>query len=226
MIFQVKTRAHLKVFELDITTRDSFLFSGSREFFVSFFFFLTFFPHIGKDFSLTHRPWKDRRTVSFLPICLAILPKLWCQGWIGNVSVQTCRGLLSRLATAWVFLATSALSLEFLNVTLLLHLIPNSLVLQGVGNSFLNFSFCCCSVAQSCLFATPWTAACQASLSFLSPGVFSNSCPLNPYVNCEVCQASVLTIPRFQTYILLYYVFEQKQMNINNFFYFCSSYWY
>ena len=26
---------------------------------------------------------------------------------------------------------------------------------------------CCCSVAQSCLtFATPWTAACQASLFF------------------------------------------------------------
>ena len=24
----------------------------------------------------------------------------------------------------------------------------------------------CCSVTQSCLFATPWTAACQASLSF------------------------------------------------------------
>ena len=138
--------------------------------------------------------------------------------------MQTCRGLLSRLATAWVFLATSALSLEFLNVTLLLHLIPNSLVLQGVGYSFLNFSFCCCSVAHLCLFATPWTAACQASLSFLSPGVFSNSCPLNPYVNCEVCQASVLKIPRFQTYILLYYFFEQKQMNINNFLYFCSSY--
>jgi len=27
-------------------------------------------------------------------------------------------------------------------------------------------SFCCCSVAKSCPFATPWTAACQASLSF------------------------------------------------------------
>ena len=24
---------------------------------------------------------------------------------------------------------------------------------------------CCCSVTQSCLFVTPWTAACQASLS-------------------------------------------------------------
>ena len=25
---------------------------------------------------------------------------------------------------------------------------------------------CCCSVFQSCLFVTPWTATCQASLSF------------------------------------------------------------
>ena len=30
-----------------------------------------------------------------------------------------------------------------------------------------NFTiYCCCSVAQACLFATPWNAACQASLSF------------------------------------------------------------
>ena len=26
---------------------------------------------------------------------------------------------------------------------------------------------CCCSVTQSCLFASPWTAACQSSLSFI-----------------------------------------------------------
>ena len=34
--------------------------------------------------------------------------------------------------------------------------------------SFLIFNFyqCCCSVSQSCLFATPWTAECQAFLSF------------------------------------------------------------
>ena len=34
-----------------------------------------------------------------------------------------------------------------------------------------NFScFCCCSVAQSCLTVTPWTAAHQASLSFTISG--------------------------------------------------------
>ena len=31
------------------------------------------------------------------------------------------------------------------------------------------------------LFETPWTAACQASLSSLSPGVFPNSCPLSQW---------------------------------------------
>ena len=36
-----------------------------------------------------------------------------------------------------------------------------------------------CSVAKICLtFVTPWTAACHASLSFIFPGVGSNSCPL------------------------------------------------
>ena len=29
------------------------------------------------------------------------------------------------------------------------------------------------------LFATPWTAACQASLSITTPGACSNSCPLS-----------------------------------------------
>ena len=29
-----------------------------------------------------------------------------------------------------------------------------------------NTNCCCCSVAQLCLFATPWTAVCQGSVSF------------------------------------------------------------
>ena len=36
------------------------------------------------------------------------------------------------------------------------------------------------SVTQSCLFATPWTAAHQASLSFTISWSLSNSCPLTP----------------------------------------------
>ena len=110
MIFQVKTRAQLKVFELDIPTRDRFLFSGSRECFV-FFFFLTFFPHIGKDFfSLTHRPCKDRRTVSVLPVylpcnvTLALMPRLdWkCQCanlWRFPLSPCNCLGIFGHLCT-------------------------------------------------------------------------------------------------------------------------------
>ena len=38
------------------------------------------------------------------------------------------------------------------------------------------------SVQSHChvwLFATPWTAACQTSLSFITPGAYQNSCPLS-----------------------------------------------
>ena len=42
---------------------------------------------------------------------------------------------------------------------------------------------CCCSVTSHVqLFATPCTAACQALLSKLCPGICSNSCPL-----CQWC---------------------------------------
>ena len=35
------------------------------------------------------------------------------------------------------------------------------------------------SLSRVQFFATPWTAACQASMSFTIPGVCSNSCPLS-----------------------------------------------
>ena len=35
------------------------------------------------------------------------------------------------------------------------------------------------SLSRVQLFATPWTAACQASLSIPTPRVYSNSCPLS-----------------------------------------------
>ena len=39
---------------------------------------------------------------------------------------------------------------------------------------------CCCSVVSHVrLFLTPWTAACQASLSFTLSWSCTNSCPLN-----------------------------------------------
>ena len=44
---------------------------------------------------------------------------------------------------------------------------------------------CACAYVQLLshvqLFTTLWTAACQASLSSLSPGVFPNSCPLSQW---------------------------------------------
>ena len=39
--------------------------------------------------------------------------------------------------------------------------------------------YCCCSVAQSCLHATPWTAAHQASLSFTISQNFLKLMPID-----------------------------------------------
>ena len=47
------------------------------------------------------------------------------------------------------------------------------------------------------LFAIPWTAACQAFLSFKSPGVCSNSCPLSqlchPTISSSVVPPSIFS---------------------------------
>ena len=43
------------------------------------------------------------------------------------------------------------------------------------------FNFHSCSVAQLCLFPTPWTTAYQASLSFTISRVYSNSHPLSQW---------------------------------------------
>ena len=45
------------------------------------------------------------------------------------------------------------------------------------------------------LFATPWTAACQASLS-PTPGVYSNSCPLSQWWH-PIISSSVITFSSF-----------------------------
>ena len=46
---------------------------------------------------------------------------------------------------------------------------------------------CCCLVSRSCpTLCSPTTAACQAPLSFKSPGVSSNSCPLSQW-----CQPTI-----------------------------------
>ena len=48
-------------------------------------------------------------------------------------------------------------------------------------SQFSTIIFChCCSVPKLCrLFVTPWTAACQAPLSFTVSGICSDSCPLS-----------------------------------------------
>ena len=46
-------------------------------------------------------------------------------------------------------------------------------------------------LSQVRLFATPWTAARQASLSLLPPGVCSNSCPLS-----QACHPTISSCPQ------------------------------
>ena len=41
------------------------------------------------------------------------------------------------------------------------------------------------------LFATPWTAACEASLSITSPGVYSNTCPLSQWCHPTISSSVV-----------------------------------
>ena len=50
---------------------------------------------------------------------------------------------------------------------------------------------CCCSVPQSCPVATTWTAACQGSLSFPSPGACSNTCLLSHWCHPTVLSSVV-----------------------------------
>ena len=62
------------------------------------------------------------------------------------------------------------------------------------------FSVCCCdSVAQSCLFVTPWTAACQAFLSFSISGSCSNSYPLSWWCHLTI-SASVVPFSCSQSF--------------------------
>ena len=56
---------------------------------------------------------------------------------------------------------------------------------------FSSFQFSCCRVQ---LFATQWTAACQASLSITSSWAFSNSCPLSRWCHSTI---SSFVVPFF-----------------------------
>ena len=58
----------------------------------------------------------------------------------------------------------------------------------------------CCSATQLCpTFVTPWTAACQASLSISSPRDCSNSCPLNQWYH-PIILSSVVPFSCLQSF--------------------------
>ena len=62
---------------------------------------------------------------------------------------------------------------------LTLFLSENLYLSKCIFNTCVNLIHIFCSFSHFQLFASPWTSACQASLSFLSPGVCSNSCSLS-----------------------------------------------
>ena len=62
------------------------------------------------------------------------------------------------------------------------------------------FLICCCcwkSPIHVWLFATPWTAAHQASLSITTPRVYSNSCPLSQWCHPVILSLSSPSPPSF-----------------------------
>ena len=70
-----------------------------------------------------------------------------------------------------------------LSLSDLLHLLRSSLVAPTLQQMalFHSFLFVVSSLSYVQLFETPWTAPHQASLSFTSPRVYSNSCPLSQW---------------------------------------------
>ena len=57
--------------------------------------------------------------------------------------------------------------------------------------SFIHLTISKCSVAQSCLTVTPWTAARQASLPSPTPRAYSNSCALSLWCHPTISSSVV-----------------------------------
>ena len=56
------------------------------------------------------------------------------------------------------------------------------------------------SLSHVWFFVTPWTAACQASLSFIIHGVGSNSCPLKQWCHQTISSSVVLFCSCLQSF--------------------------
>ena len=69
---------------------------------------------------------------------------------------------------------------------------------------FLDLKKICCCFVQSLspvqLFVTPWTAACQTSLSSLSLGVCSNSCPSGLWYHPTISSSTIPFSYRLQSF--------------------------
>ena len=63
-------------------------------------------------------------------------------------------------------------------------------LVQWLAHSSVQFSSVQ-SLSRVQLFVTPWTAACQASLSSPTPGVYPNSCPLSRWCHPTISSSVV-----------------------------------
>ena len=80
------------------------------------------------------------------------------------------------------------------NVHLLWSLKLNLMSIENVFSSVQ-------SLSQVWLFVTPWTAACQASLSITNPpGLYSNSCPLTQHCHSTISSSVVPFSSHFQSF--------------------------
>ena len=70
------------------------------------------------------------------------------------------------------------------------------------------------SLSRVWLFVTPWTAACQASLSITNPRVYSNPCPLSQWCHPTISSSIVPFPSRLQSFpgSFLFRVFSKESV--------------
>ena len=82
----------------------------------------------------------------------------------------------------------------------------------SIDFSILNIFSSVHSLSRVRLFATPWTAACQASLPTRTPEVYSNSCPLSQWCHPTICRPLLLPPSIFPNIGLFKWVSSSHQV--------------
>ena len=79
------------------------------------------------------------------------------------------------------------------------HGIFQARILEWIAISVSSFNCMLLSCIQ--LFVTPWTTARQLSLSFIIPGLFSNSCPLSWWCHLTILSSVVAFSPCLRSFL-------------------------